>query len=106
MATRRPELAELTAVKKSDFQPNKIYTWDANEKFVVTGQEIDILNKALATQTEDKIGAFQKFLWLQRGLETMNNILKEAYDDGLIQEQEQKPKGPVPETVVEEAKSE
>ena len=102
--SRRPEVTELKAVSKTKFDPSKIYTWDAEEKFVITGAELDILNKALATQTENRLSDYQKFLWLQRGLQTMNGILAEAFDDELIAEQ--KPKDPTPTQNAVEQKAE
>jgi hypothetical protein len=86
MATRNiDELKNLQAVKKAEYSPQKNYTWGAEQMFGVTGLEIDKVFKALVMQTKD-VSDYDKFLWLQEGLTIMNNILKEAYEQGVIQE--------------------
>src|SRR5689334_8569134 len=95
MAERRiPKLENMEAVAKPEFTPTKNYSWESTEKFVITGLELDKLNRALVTQTGDAPD-FQKFLWIQEGLMVVNNILKEGFEQGLIKEVVPKTEKPV-----------
>lgn len=71
--------------EKKEFSPQGTYQWGVDDKFVVTGGEIDIINKALNAQTQD-MPDYQRFLFLQAGLQAMANILKESYNSGIIKE--------------------
>lgn len=68
-----------------EFSPQGTYQWGVDDKFVVLGGEIDIINKALNAQTQE-MPSYQKFLFLQAGLQAMANILKESYNSGIIKE--------------------
>lgn len=70
--------------KKPVFDPKKRYAWEPDDSFSVTGEEIDIWNKALGVYVNTP--EYQKFLVLQRAIIMMNNFLKEAVEEGLIKE--------------------
>ena len=74
--------------KPVKFDPNKSYIWDSEDKFVVTGAEIDAWNKAIGAVSSSE--EFQRFLVILNGARKMGNFIQEAVEKGLIKEFEPK----------------
>jgi hypothetical protein len=81
----RRNLRSLTTQEKPKFDPiAKSYQWDGNEEFVIKGGELHFFNQVvdiiLNTPEGNRIKAALK------AKELINNILSEAYEDGLVRE--------------------
>jgi len=78
----RKPLEQLKAVGKYD--PRKDYQWNADDLFTVTGAEIDLWNKALASYVNTP--EFQKFAVMQRAAIAMSDFIKQSVEQDLIKE--------------------
>lgn len=76
-----------TATKKTEFNPQKSYTWKAEDEFIIKGNELDFINKVINSQLNTPEA--QRITILLQAKEVLNNLFKEAYDDGIITEYEE-----------------
>lgn len=73
-----------TERKRNKYVPGKQYQWDPEEKFTITGREIDNINKALQAATSSP--EFQKYVTIYNGILSFQKFFEEAVEDGLITE--------------------
>lgn len=69
--------------KKTEFRPDQSYSWEPMDEFILTGLEIDKINKALAAAASDP--QFQKNIVIYEGLLAFNQFFKTAVEEGAIQ---------------------
>lgn len=86
-------MARKPSKENSKFNPRGNYTWDADQEFTVYGKEIDLWNKTLNIFARDP--QFEKFLYLQEALKTMQTFFEEAVGEGLIKEVKDENKPPL-----------
>jgi hypothetical protein len=70
--------------KKTEFRPNAAYSWEPTDEFVLTGLEIDAINKALSAIAQDPV--FQRHAVVYEGLVAFTNFFKTAVEEGAITE--------------------
>ena len=76
-----------SAKKKAEFKPNASYSWEPTDEFVLTGLEIDKINKALSAAASSP--DFQKNVVIYEGLLAFNSFFRGAVEEGAIKEQPQ-----------------
>lgn len=76
--------------QKFTFNPQASYSWEPTDEFILTGLEIDKINKALAAAASDK--DFQKNVVIYEGLVAFNQFFRTAVEEGAIKEQPQESK--------------
>lgn len=74
--------------KKSQFDPTKSYKWEPNDEFVIKGSELDYFNKLVNIELSTPEATRVQNLLQARAL--LLNIFKEAFDDGILREVEEK----------------
>jgi hypothetical protein len=70
--------------EKKTFNPQASYSWEPTDEFILTGLEIDKINKALAAAASDK--DFQKNVVIYEGLLAFNQFFQTAVQEGAIKE--------------------
>ena len=68
--------------EKPQFDPTVPYGWSADDEFVITGKEFEMINNALKAHVGSE--EFQKFLSLYKGLEVVDKIFIKGIEQGVI----------------------
>lgn len=92
-------MARKPSQGNAKFNTKGNYTWDADQEFTVYGKEIDLWNRTFNVMARDP--QFEKFIYLQEALKTMQTFFQESYEEGLIKEL----KDPIPSEVPKQAKA-
>lgn len=71
-------------MEKKKYDTSKVYNWEVDDKFVISGLELDALNKALfaVLNTPEAQGIMKAFAAYQATQE----IIKRYVEDGIIKE--------------------
>lgn len=72
---------------KNQFKPNAQYSWEPTDEFVLTGLEIDKINKGLSAMAQSP--EFQRHALLYEALLAFNQFFRTAVEEGAISEQPQ-----------------
>lgn len=77
---------KLKAVPKvvPSYDPQKSYAWKADDVFAITGLQLDIISKVIQANLQNP--DVQRALYLVEGSKAVQEILKLAVEEGLVQE--------------------
>lgn len=84
MPIQRNPTAGLSAAQ--EFKPNANYTWEDTQQFILIGAELNIIMKSLQVAADTP--EFRRNAAIFQGLSAVNNLFKDAVEQGLIKESE------------------
>lgn len=78
--------SKLKSVPKATpvYSQEKNYTWKADDIFAITGLQLDIINKVIQANLQNP--EVQRALYLVEGAKAVQEILKVAVEEGLVNE--------------------